>query len=323
MGEAVREIGGRKRFFTEKRRGAAPDPPLPSVRSGPLRGTIRYAGGFGCAEGDGSLCGAVPVPFAGKGKGVRRRGKVVVDGEKVKEVVVRAAGKAVDLVALGIEAHGGVPVKVGRVQTAEPLAGIDAPVIEVVDDPGTERVEGVGHGKRLLSGSGQEYCSIPPRRPAKRSGAVVYLNISIRGKRGEKAGLEKVRKIGSKKFIVPQNVGIEVNENGKNGRGGKAGIARGEVGVCTGRSRRCTGGSWNRTGKSEKCGRFSPRKGRFAAVFQGKRPENGFPVEKWAAVSAQWPGTGVFSEGSSDVVSCRPSPSVFGLRRFFVGGLPF
>jgi len=52
----------------------------------------------------------------------------------------------VDLVALGIETHGGVPVKVGWVQTVKPLAGVDAPVIEVVDDPGTERVEGVGHG---------------------------------------------------------------------------------------------------------------------------------------------------------------------------------
>ena len=146
MGEAVGEIGGRKRFFAEKRRGAAPNSPFPPVRSGPLRGTVRYGGGFGGAEGDGTPCGAVSVPFAGKRKGVRRGGKVVVEGEEVKEVVVRAAGEAVDLVALGIEAHGGVPVKVGRVQTAEPLAGIDAPVIEVVDDPGTERVEGVGHG---------------------------------------------------------------------------------------------------------------------------------------------------------------------------------
>lgn len=60
-------------------------------------------------------------------------------------------------------------------------------------------------------------------------------------------GREKVGKIGSKKLIVPKNVGIEVNENGKNGRGGKAWIARGEVGVCTGRGRNCTGGSWNRT----------------------------------------------------------------------------
>ena len=146
MGEAVREIGGRKRFFAEKRRGAAPDPLLPPVRNGPLRGTVRYAGGIGGAEGDGTPCGAVPVPFAGKGKGVCRGGEVVVEGEEVEEVVVRAAGKAVNFATLGIEAHGGVPVKVGRVQTAEPLAGIDAPVIEVVDDPGTERVEGVGHG---------------------------------------------------------------------------------------------------------------------------------------------------------------------------------
>ena len=172
------------------------------------------------AEGDGTPCGAVPVPFAGKGKGVRRRGKVVVEGKEVKEVIVRAAGEAVDLVALGVEAHGGIPVKVGRVQTAEPLTGVDAPVVEVVDDPGAERVEGVGHGKRLLSGSGQEYCSIPPRRPAKRSGAVIYLNISIRGKREKKMYWEKVRKIWSKKLIVTKNLGIEVNENGKNGRGG-------------------------------------------------------------------------------------------------------
>ena len=103
--------------------------------------------------------------------------------------------------------------------------------------------------ERLLSGSDQEYCSIPPRRPAKRSGAVVYLNISIRGKREKKVGWEKVRKIGNKKLIVSKNVSIEVNESGKNGRGGKAGTARGEVVVCTGRSRRCTGGSWNRTGR--------------------------------------------------------------------------
>ena len=58
---------------------------------------------------------------------------------------------------------------------------------------------------------------------------------------------EKVRKIWSKKLIVTKNVGIEVNENGKNGRGGKAGIARGEVGVCTGGGRNCTGAGWNRT----------------------------------------------------------------------------
>lgn len=101
--------------------------------------------------------------------------------------------------------------------------------------------------ERLLSGSDQEYCSIPPRRPAKRSGAVVYLNISIRGKREKKVFWEKVRKIWSKKLIVTKNVGIEVNENGKTGRGGKAWIARGEVGVCTGRGRNCTGASWNRT----------------------------------------------------------------------------
>ena len=88
--------------------------------------------------------------------------------------------------------------------------------------------------ERLLSGSGQEYCSIPPRRPAKRSGAVVYHSISIRGKREKKVFLEKVRRIWNKKLIDPQNVGIEVNENGKNGRGGGSEFARGQVGKCTG-----------------------------------------------------------------------------------------
>ena len=55
--------------------------------------------------------------------------------------------------------------------------------------------------------------------------------------------LEKFRG-GSRNF---RNLCIKVIENGKNGRGGKKEIARGQVGNCTGRSRRCTGASWNRT----------------------------------------------------------------------------
>ena len=58
---------------------------------------------------------------------------------------------------------------------------------------------------------------------------------------------EKVRKIWSKKLIATKNVGIEVNENGKKGMGGKARIARWQVGVCTGGGRNCTGAGWNRT----------------------------------------------------------------------------
>ena len=46
----------------------------------------------------------------------------------------------------------------------------------------------------------------------------------------------------------------------------EVGAARGQVGIGQ--------GIW------EDCGRFSPRRGRFAAVFQGNWPENGFPVEK-------------------------------------------
>ena len=249
MGEAVREIGGRKRFFAEKRRGAAPDPLLPPVRSGPLCGTVRYAGGFGGAEGDGAPCGAVPVPFAGERKGVRRGGKVVVEGEEIKEVVIRSAGKAVNFVALGVEAHGGVPVKVGRVQTAESLAGVDAPIIEVVDDPGTERVEGVGHGERLLSGSGQEYCSTPPRRPAKRSGAVIYLSISIRGNEGGKGVVGKSWKNLELDHELSEKYGYKSDRKLEKWEGRKTEIARGQVGKCTGRSRRCTGGSRSWTGR--------------------------------------------------------------------------
>lgn len=46
--------------------------------------------------------------------------------------------------------------------------------------------------------------------------------------------LEKVRRIWNKKLIDPQNVGIEVNENGKNGRGRGSEFAREQVGKCTG-----------------------------------------------------------------------------------------
>ena len=98
--------------------------------------------------------------------------------------------------------------------------------------------------------------------------------------------------------------------------GSRLGIARVEVGAA-----RMKVGSGQRIWGD--CGEFSKQRGHFEAVFQGNRPEKRCVVEKWAAVSAQWPGTGGFSEGSSDVVSCRTSPSVFGLRRFFVGGLPF
>ena len=83
-------------------------------------------------------------------------------------------------------------------------------------------------------------------------------------------GWERVGKIGSKKLIVPQNVGIEVNENGKNGRGGKAWIARGEVGVCTGGSRYCTGGGRKRTGRMGGMWTVFSTERAFCGCFSGK-----------------------------------------------------
>ena len=80
--------------------------------------------------------------------------------------------------------------------------------------------------------------------------------------------------------------------------GGKWVFARVEVGAA-----RMKVGSGQRIWGD--CGEFSKQRGHFEAVFQGNRPEKRCVVEKWAAVSAQWPGTGGFSEGSSDVVSCR------------------
>ena len=47
--------------------------------------------------------------------------------QQVIEVIVCAAGKAVDLVAFRIVAHGGVVVEMLRVQATKALAGINAP----------------------------------------------------------------------------------------------------------------------------------------------------------------------------------------------------
>ena len=52
-----------------------------------------------------------------------------------------------DLVSFRVEAHGGIPVQVRRVQAAEPLAGVDAPFVKVVYDSGSEGIKGIGHSK--------------------------------------------------------------------------------------------------------------------------------------------------------------------------------
>ena len=90
-------------------------------------------------------------------------------------------------------------------------------------------------------------------------------------------GWEKVGKIGRKKLIVHQNVGIEVNENGKNGRGGGSKFARGEVGNCTGRSRRCTGGSRKRTGRMGGLWTIFSTEGAFCGCFSGKSARKWVP----------------------------------------------
>ena len=89
---------------------------------------------------------AVPVALAGKRQRVVRRCQIFVDRQQIEKVIVRAAGKAVYLVAFGVDAHGGVPVEMLGVQAAEPPAGVDAPFMEVVDDVGAERFKGIRHG---------------------------------------------------------------------------------------------------------------------------------------------------------------------------------
>ena len=76
---------------------------------------------------------------------------MVVQHQKVEEVVIRLTGEAVDFISLGIVTHGGVPVQVGWVQAVEPLGGIDPPIIEVVQDVRPQVVEVLCHGSSLLS----------------------------------------------------------------------------------------------------------------------------------------------------------------------------
>ena len=128
-------------------------------------------------------------------------------------------------------------------------------------------------------------------------------------------GLEKVGKIGSKKLIVHKNVGIEVKENGQNGRGGGSKFARGEVGNCTGQSRRCTGQSRRCTGGSRNRTRdlgglwtvFSTE-GAFCGCFSGKSPR------KWVSCG----------EVGGDFCTMARNGRFFGreFRRGFVQAVP-
>ena len=117
-----------------------------SVLPSPVGGAARR---FRCGAGNGHI--AVAVEAARLGQRFERRGIGTVDGEEVKEVIVRPAGKAVDLMAAGVVGHRGVAVKVVRVQAAEAPSRVDAPGAEVVEEVGAERVEGVGHGDVSLS----------------------------------------------------------------------------------------------------------------------------------------------------------------------------
>ena len=104
---------------------------------------------FRCGAGNAHI--AVPVEAARLGQRFERRGIGTVDGEEVKEVIVRPAGKTVDLMAARVVGHRGVAVKVVRVQAAEAPSRVDAPGAEVVEEVGAEHVEGVGHGDVSLS----------------------------------------------------------------------------------------------------------------------------------------------------------------------------
>ena len=71
------------------------------------------------------------------------------DLKQVKEVVIRPAGKAVDLFPPGIVAHRGVPVGMVRVQAAEPLPQGNALSLQIGGKVGAQCVEIVRHGVLL------------------------------------------------------------------------------------------------------------------------------------------------------------------------------
>ena len=109
----------------------------------------RAAHGFRHRAGNGHI--AVTVQAARLSQRFERRGIGMVDGKEVEEVIVRPAGKTVDLMAAGVVGHRGVAVKVVRVQAAEAPSRVDPARAEVVSEVGAERVEGVGHGDVSLS----------------------------------------------------------------------------------------------------------------------------------------------------------------------------
>ena len=76
---------------------------------------------------------------------------------------------------------------------------------------------------------------------------------------------------------ISEDLSIKVNENWKNGRGGKAGIARGQVGKCTGGSRNCTGGSRKWTGKLGGLWTVFSTERAFCGCFSGKTARKWVP----------------------------------------------
>ena len=130
---------------------------------------------------------------------------------------------------------------------------------------------------------------------------------------------EKVRKIGNKKLIDPQNVGIEVNENGKNGRGGGSEFARRQVGNCTGRSRRCTGGSWNRTGRMGELWTVFSTVRAFCGCFSGKSARKWVPCGEVGGGFCTMSRNGPFFGGEFRRGFVQAVPVRFPLPAFFCG----
>ena len=113
----------------------------------------------------------------------------VVDSEEVKEVVVRAAGKAVYFLPLCVVSHGGIAVEMLWIQAAKALLRVNTPVVEIVNDAGAQVVKGVRH--RIASFSCRYY-SIRPRGGVIPARSVRYLKISIRGFSVKKENPKKI-----------------------------------------------------------------------------------------------------------------------------------
>ena len=72
-------------------------------------------------------------------------GKVVIQHQKIKEIIICLTCKAVYFLSFWIVSHGGVTIQMLRVQAVEPLGGVDSSFIEVIEDMTSKIVKVFSH----------------------------------------------------------------------------------------------------------------------------------------------------------------------------------